>query len=689
MRRLTLRSPLRALLFVAITGTLAGSAFADFPVRQGVGVAHLGRFVDVLEDPDRSLTVEQVASAAVARRFERSEADTLAFGVTPSTWWIRFTLESQGESPVARILELTTVLVEEVDFFVADRDGRLEPIRSGGWIPVAERDVRYANPIARLSLDPGESTTGFIRIRSAGHIEFALKLWSPDAFFVGSLDSSMLTGLYYGLLGVMILYNLFLFFSIRDLSYLYYVSYSLFFGLYMMTFDGTAHLYLWGRHASANQPAMHLLAVLFEVSLLAFTRTFLMSSTYAPRLDLFLRVLIAAYVASIISVFLVSPTFAMQAQIALSSGAFPGISLAIFFAWKGGFRAARFFALAFIVLLAAVGISALNFAINGTFVVFGMTFFDLARIGSASELTLLSFALGDRINILQAEKRAAQREALAEMERTNRLLAESERSLGEKVRQRTEELALARDRAMSANRAKSTFLASMSHELRTPLNAVMGYTELVLEDLEGQGASDTLRDLQRVDASARHLLGLISGILELTQIDAQSTDIEVSLVDVAGVVGDAVAVVRYDLDRAGNKLVLEGPTEGARIATDLFRLRQIVVNLLSNAVKFTDRGTIVVRWELARGRLRIEVEDSGPGIPAESLERVFERFEQLDPSSTRSRGGAGLGLAVTRRLVDLLDGELSVESHVGQGTSFIVDLPDLEASEEAAVLRAV
>ncbi|HHO54064.1 MAG TPA: HAMP domain-containing histidine kinase [Deltaproteobacteria bacterium] len=250
------------------------------------------------------------------------------------------------------------------------------------------------------------------------------------------------------------------------------------------------------------------------------------------------------------------------------------------------------------------------------------------------------------------------------------------------------DLAQARDRALAANRAKDLFLANMSHELRTPLNAVMGYTELVLEDLQGADQPEVIRDLRRVDAAARHLLGLISGILELTEIDTDSVDLEVSEVDVVGVVGDAIAVVRHDLERAGNTLRLDGP-EDALLTTDLSRLRQIVVNLLSNAVKFTDHGEIQIRWVLEGGSLRLEVQDSGPGIPRDALERIFERFEQLDPSSTRTRGGAGLGLAVTQRLVQLLDGRMSVESEIGAGTTFIVELPDLEASEQAAVDLAV
>ncbi len=242
----------------------------------------------------------------------------------------------------------------------------------------------------------------------------------------------------------------------------------------------------------------------------------------------------------------------------------------------------------------------------------------------------------------------------------------------------------------AAQRAKDQFLANMSHELRTPLNAVIGYTELVLEDLDEATDPDAVRDLQRVDAAARHLLGLISGILELTQVDVDVTIQEITPVDLGELLRECIRAVGADLERGDNELVLEAPVDApVRLGTDLTRLARILSNLLSNAAKFTDHGRIVVRWEQTATGARVEVEDTGPGIPAEEIERVFERFEQLDASSTRTRGGAGLGLALTRRMVRQLHGEIAVTSALGRGTRFVVDLPDLtpEAAEAEAIAK--
>ena len=244
-------------------------------------------------------------------------------------------------------------------------------------------------------------------------------------------------------------------------------------------------------------------------------------------------------------------------------------------------------------------------------------------------------------------------------------------------------LASATRNAHSAALAKDRFLANMSHELRTPLNAIVGYTELVLEDLHPTGPPETVRDLRSVEAAAGHLLELISGILDLTRLDSGDIEPEVQCVDVAEVVQTAVLAVRPELGRGHHALALDGPAQAA-LHTDATLLRQILINLLGNAAKFTDNGVVRVRWSMQHNGLLMEVEDSGPGISTEDLDRIFDRFEQVDPSSTRTRGGAGLGLAVTRRLVELLGGELTVRSDVGVGTTFAVLVPDLVQTASAA-----
>ncbi|MCB9568714.1 MAG: PAS domain S-box protein [Myxococcales bacterium] len=239
-----------------------------------------------------------------------------------------------------------------------------------------------------------------------------------------------------------------------------------------------------------------------------------------------------------------------------------------------------------------------------------------------------------------------------------------------KIRKRAEEAAL------SASEAKSSFLATMSHELRTPLNAIIGYGELVQEDLGPRSPSSP--DLDRILAAARHLLGLINDILDLSKIEAgQMTRID-EVVDVAAAIAEVAAVVTPAARARGDRLELDISSALPRLNTDGRALRQILMNLVGNAVKFTRDGAVTVRAALHEGptpTLEIAVRDTGIGIPADKLRTIFEPFTQADSSTIREYGGTGLGLTISRKLAELLGGALEVASVVGVGSIFTLRIP--------------
>ncbi len=237
----------------------------------------------------------------------------------------------------------------------------------------------------------------------------------------------------------------------------------------------------------------------------------------------------------------------------------------------------------------------------------------------------------------------------------------------------------AREAAEEANRAKSTFLANMSHELRTPLSAVIGYTELLEEEAAELAAPSMLADLGKVKGNARHLLGLINDVLDLSKVEADRMDVFPEDFAVAAFVEDAAAAVDALARRKGNLLILDLGADLGAMRSDVVKLRQCLFNLLSNAAKFTERGQITLRVRRLAGEggdwLSFAVEDTGIGMSAEQIGRLFQRFSQADESTTRRFGGTGLGLALSRAFARLLGGDIAVSSEEGRGTVFTLRVP--------------
>jgi signal transduction histidine kinase len=266
-----------------------------------------------------------------------------------------------------------------------------------------------------------------------------------------------------------------------------------------------------------------------------------------------------------------------------------------------------------------------------------------------------------------------------------------------RIRERHRRLQSAKAAAEAANRLKSVFLLNMSHELRTPLNAIIGYSEMVQEEAADLGdiTQHFIPDLQKVQGAGKHLLALIDSLLEISKIEAGAMELHLETFDIASMLREVVTAVQASVEEKANTLEVRSARELGTMRADLSKVRQSLCHLLSNACKFTERGRITLTVSRTSDALAsadwitFRISDTGIGITPEQMAKLFQPFTQADASTTRQYGGAGLGLAITKRFCQMMGGDITVDSEVGKGSTFTIRLPTQVTAAAAPTRLAV
>ncbi|WP_111658211.1 hybrid sensor histidine kinase/response regulator [Isoalcanivorax indicus] len=604
-----------------------------------------------IDDSTSRLTPETALRAFSEGRGTPLQGAYPSLGFRSGPQWFLLPLDNlSGEQ--TWILQAGRPHLDYLDVFLLDaRQAPLAHTQVGDRVPFHSRPLPHPHLVIPLTLPPGPSWL-LLRAEGDNAIEMPISLATREAFQQQDSQRLFGHGLYYGAITIMCLFNLLIFLSLRDNSFLLYVLYLGTLGLNLFTREGLAYQWLWPDAPWWNHhslPVFNLLSVGFSI---LFACSFLQLSTRRPMVC---RILMPCG----LLVLLLAPltllldfTFWIQASTAL---VLPWVliisALAAYEAWRG-FRAARYFLAAFLTLAVAAGL----YVLKAFDVLPGHWYLEHAmQFGTAIEALLLSFALASRMTSLKDENERIQREA--------------NEALEQRVRERTREL----NEALSA---RSEFLAVMSHEIRTPLNGIIGTLDLLRDS--GLNAHQ-LHHLHVIEQSGNSLLDLINDILDYARIEAGKMPMEQANFELRSLIEECVDLFRHRASMAGNELVhrLElGDVTECR--GDAMRLRQVLVNLISNAVKFTENGQVTVHARREPGQtdyVYFHIEDTGIGIEEDKLPQLFEHFHQLDASTSRRYGGTGLGLAISRQLVEMMGGEIGVRSTPEKGSCFWFRLP--------------
>tara|TARA_Y100001951_G_scaffold105067_1_gene119655 strand:+ start:5934 stop:8345 length:2412 start_codon:yes stop_codon:yes gene_type:complete len=642
-------SRLLALVMSLVFSSLVGAVTFDEQVR----ALPLGQSMYVFEDVRGDASIDDVSSQAVQGSFRLHDKPVLNAGYSRSVFWLRLDLQylpRQEQGARSWLLELAYPPLDHLELYLPDDSGSFTLAqRTGDALPFDSRQIRQNNYLFELSLEPGQTKRIYLRLESQGSIQAPLTLWSPNAYLEEQPGRIYVLGIIYGVLLVMLVYNLFIFLSVRDTSYLYYILYIASFGLYQISVNGAGIEYFWPDSpwwANAATPFLIGSAALFGCQ---FARSFLHTAEHSPWVDRLLLMLMACGAAVMILALCISYATALRLATYLALLFTVVIFAAGILAWLRGMRVARYFIFAWTAFL--VG------GIVNTLMVLGyvpnvfLTMY-ASQIGSALEVGLLSLALADRINAMKEERTRILQEAGRKLEALNQELADS-------------------------NRFKDEFLATVTHELRTPMNGVIGSLELmqtVKMDVELEQYQKTAA------ASARDMMRMVNDILALTELQAGKLYPRRDAFSLRGLLDGLYAQYAPRAEDKGLSFTLElDDSLPDTLEGDAAKLAQALGYLLDNAIKFTSEGGVTL--EVGRAGsigsnlpLSVVVSDSGIGF-AHVEGDLYQRFHQLDGSMTRKYGGLGIGLAICRHLVDLLGGSLSHESQPGVGSRFRLNVP--------------
>jgi two-component system, sensor histidine kinase ChiS len=609
-------------------------------------------YFDYLIDTGKKLTVEQAIQKE--NEFTQNPKTPVNFAIDPtSAYWGKITVHNV-QNKMDRFIIHQAELTQKLELYYYNDSGELEKKISGFKFNIKDWMIPNKSPSYVIVLKENETKTFYFKLSGTGTNIYDLKLYSLDNFFQVMASEYHLSGVFMGILIALMLYNLFIFISLKEVSYLFYSIYVLLFGTTIYDLGGFVGLYFLEDYPDICHRMMFTLPLAGGISVSFFTKIFLQTNTKDRIMDKTIYALIGVLFLTLAYYSFVSLETVNEGIVSLVS--LLQIIIVVTAATRAilrKFRPAKYFLFAWSFLFIGGSFKILGF-LNIIPIGF-LTQYGL-QIGTCLEAIMLSFAMADKIEILKREREEAQKESIASQE-------------------------LAISTLKKADKLKDDFLANTSHELRTPLNGIIGLAESMIDGASGKLNPTANENLSLIVLSGRRLSSLVNDILDFSKIKNEELVIQAKPVGINEI---AHVVTQFSKPQARNKnieLINEIKGDLPLAMGDENRLIQVLTNIVGNSVKFTSVGSVKISATIEKslenefGFIKVAVTDTGIGIPEDKFLVIFEEFKQVDASTAREFGGTGLGLSITKKLVELHGGKVWVESVLGKGSVFYFTIP--------------
>ncbi|HEY0898317.1 MAG TPA: 7TM diverse intracellular signaling domain-containing protein [Sphingobacteriaceae bacterium] len=687
---------------------------------------YIGKSVQIFPDSSRKLTFTEVNMQPDL--FTEHLNDVPNFGVSEANNWVKFIVENQSAEDKV-ILNLAYPAIDNVDLYLV-KEGQVDSFHIAKTQSIRERAYEHQYYLFDLPLKKGESGTVFLKLSSNKQILVPLTLNTQTSIIPALTISDTLSGLYLGIMLVMLLYNLFIYFSARDRHYLDYVHYIFWVTATQAALLGYLHKYFWTSNTWLIEHMLTFTGAMSGIATVIFAKSFLRSKHFAPKLDLVLNLII---IGDVIAIIFLGLGFPLQAYQAVNITAGLGSPFVLYTAWaiyRKNYKPAKYFLYAWSIFLASVVVFVLK---DYGILPYNLFTIHAVQIGSALEAVLLSFALANKINILKQEKEASQAMALRAAEENERIIREQNVILEQKVTERTVELKEANEglniamenlKQAQSQLVESEKMASLgqltagiAHEINNPINFVTSNVTPLRRDVDMLlEAITTIEEVGLSDASVAEKQQKIEEYKEELDFDYLKIEINHLLKGIhegasrtAEIVKGLRIFSRVDEDDLKRADINEGLDSTLVIVNNLLegriqiireynalpliecfpgKLNQVFLNIISNGIHAINKrhgenpgGFVKISTSAGEESISISIKDNGTGMDEKTMTKIFEPF-----FTTKEVGeGTGLGMSIAYNTIKKHNGKIQILSEIGEGTEFIITLPIIHKIEEIPV----